>query len=122
MVDVVNRLRASKQKTDAIIYEEARGIGRAWAEEEAELIELKAMGAAFADPENRYEDDPNAAYSPCEGLFFVICPGLEGDREAADDFWAGQIPDGKDMAGSAAFVNGFIDGALEVWEEVKDQV
>ncbi len=122
MKDIISRLRESKLENDMKMREGSRRDGRMWAELDAEHIELEALGAAFSDPENRFEDNDHTAYSAGERFLFTICPDQDGDREAADCFWESQIPDAKHLADSAAYVNGFIDGALEVWEEVKDQV
>ncbi|MCW8129381.1 MAG: hypothetical protein KIS92_03270 [Planctomycetota bacterium] len=122
MQDIITRLRASKQENDMKKREGSRQDGRVWAEQDAEHAELEALAAAFSDPENRFEDNDHTAYSAGERFFFAICPDQDGDREAANCFWESQIPDAQHLADNAAWVNGFIDGALEVWEEVKDLV
>ena len=57
-----------------------------------------------------------SAYSATESLFFAIDPELERDRSAASEFWEpyGETPD--------KFVQGFAEGALDIWAEVESQL
>ncbi|MCZ7646223.1 MAG: hypothetical protein M5U26_13230 [Planctomycetota bacterium] len=119
MLDVSARLRAAKEKAEKV--KEAHEHGRRWAKKFAEKSELQELEAVFANPMNYYIDLPNVAYSPGENFFFLISPEKDGDREAADEFWNGVIPDAHHLADGAAWVNAFIKGALEAWEEMKDR-
>jgi hypothetical protein len=47
----------------------------------------------------------NNSYSAAEGLFFAIHPDLTGDRQAAADFWGGDVDD--------RCAQQFVEGALQ---------
>jgi hypothetical protein len=60
-----------------------------------------------------------SAFSAAEQFYFIIEPGNGGQRGAARDFWLGtfldQMPD-------TDCVEGFATGAMDVWNEVTEQV
>lgn len=120
MLDVSARLRAAAQKAKEV--SDAYELGRRWARKYAERSVLQELDAVFGNTTNFYIDLPNTAYSPGEKFFFVISPERNGDREAAEEFWNGVIPEAKRLSAGAAWMNSFVGGALEVWAEVKDQI
>lgn len=117
MQDVVERLRASKRKADDEGYKVGHAAGASWAKSEAEAVELERLdehGETFKG----YIGVGSSAYSPAEQLAGIIAgdPEFENfDRHEAASFW--------EMVGEEApgesYLAGFIDGALEVWGEVK---
>ncbi len=98
---VVERLRASYEETKSVEQEEGHAAGVEWASTTAEadeLIWLEANDelAALRLHEWRVSDSPFEEYD-------------------LQDFWGESKP-------SHAFVEGFVEGAIEAWENVKDQV
>jgi len=120
MKDVIARLRASKESSDSADRQISRTIGRSWGMMQATAAQL---GALEKVNDENYEWDtilepPASAYSGAEALYFILSPEDDGDRDASRDFWSGYF--GRPIT----FDNlmGFIEGALAVWEEVKDEL
>lgn len=130
MSEVVKRLRASKRNSDSNLTGGGREIGKSWASENAEYYQLKNLAAAF--PSDGYgpvgwvatfrsED----AFSPGERLAGIIEGRDDMDRREMRDFWQSQPFDGElieQIVYDRNVTIGFVEGALEVWEQVRDQV
>jgi hypothetical protein len=112
MENVIERLRASKQRFEARQLESGKEIGRKWAKMEAEYHELAALAEFDVDI---YPD--NTKIDP-ELLANVIDPDGENPREW-EEFWEDHY--GVDTP-SDAFLRGFIEGATEVFKEIADQL
>ena len=101
---VVERLRASYEETKSADQEEGHTTGVSWASETAEAAELMWLdqdGSADALHVWRVSDSPFEDYDNSE--FWEIAGGLESRPPLA-------------------YIEGFVEGAVEVWEKVKDQV
>jgi hypothetical protein len=126
MDDVVQRLRASKQRIEDEQYQEGEEAGRRWAENEAEADELSRLeqcrqGAGY-DWARLFYQRESQAYSADEWLFFRIRPEFEGDREEARLFWEDVLGEDAHLTDIPSFVQGFAEGALGLWGEVKDRL
>ena len=102
---VVDRLRASYEETKSFDGEDGHANGVEWASESAEYNELvwfEQDGAAQALHEGR------------------VAGPIEDNYGDASSFWECAI--GGEEIPSLATVEGFVEGALEVWRKVKDQV
>jgi hypothetical protein len=127
MEEAIARLRVSKAKHRSQLYKEGLRTGKAWAKSRAEADELTLLSdlRERAQPRSEWEgcftDDPlvSEAYSAAERFYFMIRPDYVGDRGAAFGFWS-TVVNGKMPAGE--FVHGFADGALAVWDGVRDQL
>ena len=108
MSDVIARLRASKLESNTAEYQEGHEAGRRWAELDAEFLELNLLDKA----------EERRGVEGWEWSWNQI-PHAIGDNQTADEFWEGieQIQD-KDED----YYNGFVDGALEVYEQVADEI
>lgn len=51
--------------------------------------------------------------SDAEQVFYILRPKLEGDREAATEFWDSDWP----LAQNSFFVRGYVEGLIELWTE-----
>jgi hypothetical protein len=133
MRQVVQRLKASRDRVGSDRYREGSEAGKAWAMSHAEADEL----ARLSDLYETHERDGSGwdgfftgggAYSPAERLAFVILgEEREGDRSTAAEFWeryADVSPSRRRQEGDLFddFVRGFVDGALGIWDEVKDEL
>ena len=103
---VVERLRASYEETRLHEDEDGHAAGVRWASQSAEYAELVWMErtgkhAADALYHWRIEDSP-----------------LEHAYGRPEDLWESYTPERQP---SRAWVAGFVEGALEVFERVKDQ-
>ena len=113
MTDLVERLRASKNahlESEQVVGKEA---GRTWATNSAEYQELARLVAVPFDAWN----DNDLSYNVGKGI-----TGANDDNEGyseINDFW--ELRAGT-CEPSDEFVEGFCDGALEVWNEVADKV
>jgi hypothetical protein len=113
---VIERLRAAG-KADPKGFEAGRAFGRKWAEEKAlprYLRNLKEIDDVFDLVD---EDVPGR-------LSARLARALTGEYLVKlDEFWHDAIgPDGDKLVDGEDFARGFIDGALEVWEEVKEDL
>jgi hypothetical protein len=124
MKEVIDRLRASKQKHESDQYKEGHEAGREWAKNEAEageLIRLEKLHDACSPAEwgQFFWTSDRDAYGAAELFVFKIWPDDDGDRDAARNFWDGQ---GHEEYPDDDFVRAFAEGALEIWGHVKGKL
>lgn len=117
MSKVIERLQESKRVHYGEAFELGRGQGSDWAKEDAQVPELQQLERIYDD---FFETDSNCAYSIDELLYFHMFPADDGDRTAARDFWECYELDRMDCPDK--FVQGFANGAIDVWNEVKDHI
>jgi hypothetical protein len=129
----VERLWRSKEESDAASRDEGRERGREWAMNRAGFTELKQLSHILGQCGGRSDslvnqlDEPG--YAQYEALFFTIRPDEQGQRWAAIDFWKAilgidpTVMDGRlRVLYVPSFLQGFVEGALAFWDEVKDQM
>ena len=77
----------------------------------------------FSGASNQGFQGPTQDYPPAERFYYeVIEPDQEGDRPAALRWWSRNW-EGFDESGcSGEDVTGFAEGALTIWEQVKDEI
>jgi hypothetical protein len=126
MNDVISRLRASKRTYENAQYQAGHEAGQAWAKDEAEAGELILLSQwkdrAGRDWDDYFATGENDAYGSCENFVFTIWPEHDGNRTTSEEFWEGNVPEGQSDHPEDNFVRGFAEGALAVWDEVKDQL
>lgn len=126
-MDVIERLRASRRKSDVIEFQDGEQVGRRWAIDEAEAVELENL-SAFIDRLRGYEEETvyeptSSAYSGAETVFFAIAPDCDRDRSMASDFWERVLGEGHvENAHRPEFLRGFVHGSLALWNEVRDEL
>jgi hypothetical protein len=126
MKEVIQRLRASKREADNVQYKEGHEAGRDWAANQAEAEELQRLARFEEKCSGNWEEIESAEQSNAYALMEVVAfaiggPDHDGDRAFAKDFWeSADIDD--DASRDFAFVRGFVDGAVALWEEVRDQL
>jgi hypothetical protein len=131
--NVIQRLRASRLRSDNSNYLAGEEAGRRWAEREAEAEQLKNLAdfLQFVDMqgggrENSFFcgiwDSRSDCTTTSHQLFFAIEETSRNDHGAAKRFWEAVL--GKDMrkAENLDFLRGFAAGAERVWIEVKDHI
>jgi hypothetical protein len=109
--EVINRLRASKERFEAEELEAGKQVGSKWAKTEAEYRPL-ARVAAFAADASDSDMEP-------ETLQLLIDPDREIDPREWVEFWEEQYGDG---IPSKPFIRGFIEGATELYDEIAEQL
>jgi hypothetical protein len=129
MTEVVERLRASQAKRENEQHQQGAKAGRAWAKEDAEAHQLERL--ASGPPEKSYEwagwlgvydNGQNAGVA--KGLYQDICGrDADGDWRDVREYWDRVLGDhGSERIADHDFALGFIEGALEVWDAVKDKL
>jgi hypothetical protein len=116
-------LRISKRKDDDQVASEGRIAGRNWAEARARAVELErlaqvydAIGGLGVSPSSQ------SSRSPGEQFFKIICDEDDFTPFGASQFWKLELDDSKARLRAADFVEGFAEGAMDVWREVKEQL
>jgi hypothetical protein len=116
MVDVIQRLRASKQRYENEFFREGARIGAKWAKEQAEVRELRNLDRFY---QSHRKESFNA-----DILAAAIRPESERGIGARDHFWRAV---GADTAivreyENGDWLSGFAEGVLNVWDDVKDKI
>jgi hypothetical protein len=127
MSDVVQRLRATLRKQKSVDYQVGYGVGRAWAERVADVAELFRLDKLRRECPNEYARDWSKGW---QSLFddnvdmrLKIAETIKGQKlDIAEmrDFWDQTLDDYDTVSGD--HVHGFADGALALWDSVKDEV
>jgi hypothetical protein len=113
---IVERLKKAGE-ADPRGFEAGRAWGRKWAEEKALPRYLRNIAKGIS--EDVFEDDPDRAGRLCVKL----AQEITGETTGSIGFWEDAIDDGGAGLGDTEdFARGFLAGALEVWEEVKDEL
>ncbi len=128
MGDVISRLRASKAKDQNAAIEKGRAEGRRWAMEEAEAAELQRLSEGKKHSDGAWRAMFNTELNDPFTISYIIMKGLgeDGDGEGQEGgrmFWRQFL--GDRYIGSeddAAFVEGFLTGAIDLWEEVEHKL
>jgi hypothetical protein len=108
---VVERLRASKERYEDRQLASGKEVGAKWAKTEAEYYELVAV-AEFDPDEYPKELDRDS-------LQWLIDPDGETDPRTWHEFWDTHYGRGKP---SEAFIRGFVEGATEIYDEIAEQL
>jgi len=121
MQATIERLRAQKTRADDEAKVEGHASGRKWAMELADYPELERLSKWRTDAEKSWSEgyDPT---SEAGLLWDVTCAIFGDDRPAEGDmlaFWqrATGYPEPSDK-----MVEAFVEGALEVFDEVEDKL
>ena len=124
MKDVVARLRASKIAADSEGYQAGFSKGEKWASEDAEVHELRRLEKLKATVQywdDWFEINGTNAYASHELLYSEIAGYERPDRSEAAEFFDYVGANEEDMY-DPAYVRGFAEGALSVWDDVKEQI
>jgi hypothetical protein len=113
MTNVVERLRASKERVEAVSFKFGQDCGGKWAREAAEYDELERVAKVGEIARGITYNDPGLAT-----LQAAIEPEGVIDQSKWRDFWE-RFGDGRP---TDAFARGFIEGATQVYKEVADRL
>jgi hypothetical protein len=121
MTEVINRLRVSKQKLESKQYREGHAAGTEWAKDVAEVQELINLDYNRDQFGSHWDGWWQNTGRPGSWRFLACL--VKGDSHHNDsderDFWQRH---GKGNEITGEFAHGFADGALFIWDEVKDQL
>jgi len=127
--DIIERLRATKQK-ESDAFRAGHTSGRLWAETKAEISELNNLARVCEEFERDpvhtwgwFLSCPHAVYSPAELLVFGIFgirPELSNDE--GKKFWESWLGELWKETASGEWLCGFAEGAITLWQEVRDRI
>lgn len=118
MSDVINRMKAAAELEKNQDYNDGKAAGLTWAKEDATPKQLRRLEDEYSGP-SLWLSSPNAF--GWAGVVYSMIHGDFEDRNELNDFWESAIPDAKRIE-DEAFAEGFVDGALELWESVKKHI
>ena len=131
MSDVIDRLRKSKRDSESGSYRQGFDVGTEWAEDSAKALELEALQRFYEVWRNEFHGDfdryfsaergISSAYSIAEQIYFALRPEDDQDRGAAEDFWITVLGDDNQIYEEPQFLRGFVEGTLDLWEQVKEK-
>jgi hypothetical protein len=112
---VVRRLRESRDFYIDRTRKRGHEHGRRWAEEDAEWVQLMWLNHFLPEI-----PDPYVVHYLTQRKEYET---NEEGVQAADAWWDQVVGDGgAKLVWEGDFLDGFIEGALEVWEEVEDKL
>ena len=123
MSDVIERLRTSKRQAESEDYQHGWNLGQEWAEKYASAPELIRLEKWSSEPIYAVDEMCNA-FTADELLAFSIHPE-DQTRSGAKVFWECAIgPDelSQEKLSLPEFLRGFVEGAIDVWDKVKNQI
>lgn len=125
MEDVIQRLKASKLENDSELYQQGREDGIEWAKHKATAGQLRRLSSLS----ERLTSDSllslvgSSPYGPGEHLVMCWLPENDVVPLRAAEFWesvAGH--DWQALANEPEYVGGFAEGAIGMWEQVKNKI
>ena|ERR1700722_15160683 len=120
MTEAVNRLLESQELWSADYRRFGKAAGRTWAKKEADVIELRRLeqfSHNFRSHDWSWDKHDSDAFALALAIFVAI-DGWDSDRSNCEEFWekvlGNECPDGAEL-------EGFVEGALAIWQEAKQQ-
>jgi hypothetical protein len=126
--DVVDRLRAAREKAAKEEYEDGMDAGRKWAKSTATPKELKRLERYVNSGDGSLGwwdvDCPNwcAPFGAADYLVFALRLRDKDDHDAPNRFWTEALGDDTHRIQDGDFLRGFGEGAIAIWEQVKDRL
>ena len=126
--DVVDRLRAAREKAAKEEYVDGENAGRKWAKSTATPKELKRLEryVSIGDgSEGWWDVDCSnwcAPFGAADYFVFALRLRDKDDPDAPHQFWKEALGDDIHRIQDGDFLRGFGEGAIAVWEQVKDRL
>jgi len=121
MKKVVSGLRVSEVKSLDKDRQTGLDRGRQWARETAKVEELTRLVQEFSKLDvGKWAEgftEVSSVYSPAEVVYFILATNGHKTQRAAAEFWKGL----EELCDNSRFIAGFVSGASEVWDEIKDK-
>lgn len=125
MVDVLSRLRASKLTSDTMVYRDGFARGIAWAKDKAEVYELVHLDQLRLECGPDWIDWFNHGIpAPASTRLWAVIDSFENPARGllvAKNFF-GELGINDLMQNESQMIRGFAEGALSVWDSVKDKL
>jgi hypothetical protein len=131
MDDVIARLKAAAELEGNEEYQDGFKAGQEWAKKVARPKELKRIAKHIAEYTIDLVagwwwdvDSPawSAPFGAVDYFVFAAWPQRYDDRDAPKEFWEQALGDDAHRIDDADFFRGFGEGAVEIWEQVKDEL
>jgi len=126
--DVVDRLRVAREQAAKEEYEDGQNAGRKWAKSTATPKELKRL-ERYANNGGGSEgwwdvDCPNwcAPFGAADYFVFALRLRDKDNPDAPNQFWKEALGGDMHRIQDGDFLRGFGEGAIAVWEQVKDRL
>jgi hypothetical protein len=128
MSDVVERLRASVRNEQGESFNAGYELGRAWVMNAAEAPQLKRMEAFRKAMKTKSSTDWESwfwirgNYKPWLELVAIIRDDKNLRAYTALGFWKELVGEPSTKPDDGDFLRGFVDGAVDLWVEVQEQL
>ena len=120
MSAALKRLATSKAEYEAEARDRGHADGTKWAMGKAEYGQLKNLAQHWPNTETTAPTGINDAFGPA-GVFQWMIQGDSASRTDIEAFWVDLWKEPTDPdRGSAEYWDGFVEGALEVFEKLDD--
>ena len=121
--DVIDRLRASKRATESAWARQGREDGDIWARNSAEAHELQALSNLVEHVGDDIRE--GEAFHIARRIAATVAGRPVGDLDRSDvtEFWERVSGDNyQDAIRSVEYLASFLEGVVELWNEVADQL
>lgn len=127
MDDVIARMKAAQELDDSEDHQEGMEAGENWARQEARPKELRRLVAymtasqeySAAHVVGMWENGMNKGSA--WGLYEALTGRMDSDYSDMEAFWEGALGENwRDLLLEQMFAIGFIKGALETWNKVRN--
>jgi hypothetical protein len=122
MENVIDRLRKSKEASAEEDRRSGMEAGTEWAKKEAEWRCLVALNLEFGSADDSFWDEVGSDSDVAERIVSVLDDdGYRPDWDRVKECWEAIAGINADKV-TAAFARGFVEGAIEIFNTVKDKV
>jgi hypothetical protein len=128
MTEVVERLRATLRNEEGKDFSHGYELGRKWAENAASATELKRMEKFQETSKTKSKQDwdtwfwPRGTHHPWRILVGVIRNEKDVHPMTAQAFWQDIVAGSSVTSVDGDFLRGFVQGAVDLWAQVKSQL
>lgn len=121
MQDVIARLKAAREMEENETREEGVESGMNWAKTQATPKQLTRLHDCFVKG-GLFQGEPDA-FGWAGALYFAISGRRDGDRDTCIHFWKEILGEHhRDEIHDRDFAEGFVVGALKIWDIVADKL
>jgi hypothetical protein len=124
MEDVIARMKAAEELDSQETYQQGHKDGEEWARQEARPKALRRLESLMAQQDDILGVWDNGMNSGIAWhLYQYLNPSLEVNRFDVKVFWESVLGEnGHETISDYSYAKGFIEGTLEVWEQVQSKL
>jgi hypothetical protein len=127
--EIVKRLQATQEDDARQDYEAGKQAGQAWAGRQATAKQLKRAAQWVSSFDNApvvwwdvASPAWNAPFGPTDHFVFAVWQDRRDDKDAPAEFWQRALGAEADRVADGDYFRGFVEGAVELWEEVEGEL